>query len=66
MLTLGRRVGEAIRIGEDVTIVVRAISGRQVAIGIIAPVVRTSGGLSCSNLSRKTATLAKGGNADEG
>jgi carbon storage regulator len=37
MLTLTRRSGERIRIGHDIIIVVREISGNQVKIGIEAP-----------------------------
>lgn len=37
MLMLTRRMGESIHIGEDVTVVVSAIAGGQVRIGIAAP-----------------------------
>lgn len=37
MLMLTRRMGESIHIGEEVTIVVSAIAGGQVSIGIAAP-----------------------------
>ena len=37
MLTLTRKVGEVIRIGDDVQIVVKEIRKNQVRIGIIAP-----------------------------
>jgi carbon storage regulator len=37
MLSLARRPGQKIRIGEDVVLVVREIRGRQVKIGIEAP-----------------------------
>ncbi|MBI3968725.1 MAG: carbon storage regulator CsrA [Chloroflexi bacterium] len=37
MLVLSRRVGEAIRIGNDVEVVVLAADGNQVRIGIRAP-----------------------------
>ena len=37
MLTLTRKVGQKILIGEDIEIVVRDIRGRQVRLGIIAP-----------------------------
>ena len=37
MLTLTRRVGEIIRIGDDIRIVVREVKGKQVRIGIEAP-----------------------------
>jgi len=37
MLTLTRKVGEIIRIGDDVQIVVKEIRKNQVRIGIIAP-----------------------------
>jgi len=37
MLILTRRVGEAIKVGDDVTVTVLAIKGGQVRIGIDAP-----------------------------
>lgn len=37
MLTLTRKVGQKIRIGDDIEIVVREIRGRQVRLGISAP-----------------------------
>ena len=37
MLSLARRQGQKIRIGEDIILVVREIKGRQVKIGIQAP-----------------------------
>lgn len=37
MLTLTRKVGEMIRIGDDIQIVVKEIRKNQVRIGIIAP-----------------------------
>jgi carbon storage regulator len=37
MLILTRRVGETIRIGDDVTIAVVGVKGNQVRIGIEAP-----------------------------
>ena len=37
MLTLTRKVGESIRIGDDVEIIVKEIRRNQVRIGIIAP-----------------------------
>ncbi len=37
MLTLTRKVGEIIRIGDDIQIVVKEIRKNQVRIGIIAP-----------------------------
>ena len=37
MLTLTRKVGESIRIGDDVQIVVKEIRKNQVRIGIVAP-----------------------------
>jgi carbon storage regulator len=37
MLILTRRVGEALRIGNDVTLTVLGVSGNQVRIGIQAP-----------------------------
>ncbi len=37
MLSLARRLGERIRIGEDIVLVVREIRGKHVKIGIEAP-----------------------------
>lgn len=37
MLTLTRRVGETIRIGDDIEVVVKEIRRNQVRIGIVAP-----------------------------
>lgn len=37
MLSLARRPGQKIRIGEDIILVIREIRGRQVKIGIEAP-----------------------------
>ena len=37
MLTLTRKIGESIRIGDEISIVVKEVKGRQVRIGIIAP-----------------------------
>jgi carbon storage regulator len=37
VLSLARRPGQKIRIGEDIVLVVREIRGRQVKIGIEAP-----------------------------
>lgn len=37
MLVLGRKVGEVIRIGEDVTITVTEIRGNTVRLGVQAP-----------------------------
>lgn len=37
MLSLARRAGQKIRIGEDIVIVVREIRGKQVKLGIEAP-----------------------------
>jgi carbon storage regulator len=37
LLSLARRPGQKIRIGEDIILVVREIRGRQVKIGIEAP-----------------------------
>ena len=37
MLTLTRKVGESIRIGDEIEIVVKEIRRNQVRIGIIAP-----------------------------
>jgi carbon storage regulator len=37
MLILTRRINESIVIGDDIMVIVRAIQGKQVSIGIIAP-----------------------------
>ena len=37
MLILSRRVGEALMVGDDVTVTVLSISGNQVRIGVKAP-----------------------------
>ena len=37
MLTLTRKVGQKIRIGDGIEIVVREVRGRQVRLGVIAP-----------------------------
>jgi carbon storage regulator len=37
MLTLTRKVGESIKIGDDIEIVVKEIRRNQVRIGIVAP-----------------------------
>lgn len=37
MLTLTRKVGQKILVGDDIEIVIREIRGRQVRIGIVAP-----------------------------
>jgi carbon storage regulator len=37
VLILSRRVGEAVMIGRDVTIVILGVKGRQVRVGIAAP-----------------------------
>lgn len=37
MLTLTRKVGESVCIGDDIKIVVKEIKGKQVRLGIIAP-----------------------------
>lgn len=37
MLILTRRVGEAVMIGDDVTVTVLSVSGNQVRIGVDAP-----------------------------
>lgn len=37
MLLLSRKVGQKIRISEDIVVVIRAIEGRRVKIGIEAP-----------------------------
>ena len=37
MLTLTRKIGESIRIGDDIVVVVKEIKGKQVRLGIAAP-----------------------------
>ncbi len=37
MLTLTRKVGERIMIGDDIIVEVREVRGKQVRIGIVAP-----------------------------
>lgn len=37
MLTLTRKVGQKIFIGDDIEIVIREVRGRQVRLGIVAP-----------------------------
>ncbi len=37
MLVLSRRVGESIRIGDDVVVTVTAVDGKRIRIGIEAP-----------------------------
>jgi carbon storage regulator len=37
MLILTRRVGESLKIGEDVTVTVLGVKGNQVRVGIAAP-----------------------------
>lgn len=37
MLTLTRKVGESICIGDDIRVVIKEIKGKQVRLGIIAP-----------------------------
>jgi carbon storage regulator len=37
MLILTRRIGEEIKIGDDITLVVLGIKGRQVRLGVTAP-----------------------------
>ena len=37
MLTLTRKIGESIRIGDDISIIIKEVKGRQVRIGIVAP-----------------------------
>jgi carbon storage regulator len=37
LLTLTRKVGESIRIGDEITVVVKEIKGKQVRLGIEAP-----------------------------
>ena len=37
MLTLTRKIGESVCIGDDIKIVVKEVKGKQVRLGIIAP-----------------------------
>ena len=37
MLTLTRKIGESIRIGDDIVVIVKEIKGKQVRLGIEAP-----------------------------
>jgi carbon storage regulator len=37
VLTLTRKAGESIRIGDDISIVIKEVKGRQVRVGIVAP-----------------------------
>jgi carbon storage regulator len=37
VLTLTRKIGELIRIGDDISIIIKEVKGRQVRIGIVAP-----------------------------
>lgn len=37
MLVLSRRIGETLRIGDDIKVVVLAVSGNQIRLGIEAP-----------------------------
>ena len=37
MLTLTRKIGESIRIGDDISIIIKEVKGRQVRVGIVAP-----------------------------
>jgi carbon storage regulator len=37
VLTLTRKIGESIRIGDDISIIIKEVKGRQVRIGIVAP-----------------------------
>ncbi len=37
MLILTRRVGETIKIGDDVSVTILAVKGKQISIGIAAP-----------------------------
>ena len=37
MLILGRRVGETLKIGEDISITILSIKGNQVRLGVNAP-----------------------------
>ncbi len=37
MLTLTRKVGQRIRIGDHIEIIVREVRGRQVRLGVVAP-----------------------------
>ena len=45
MLVLSRKKGQAIKIGDEITVIVKGIQGNRVSIGIVAPreihVVRT-------------------------
>jgi carbon storage regulator len=59
MLTLTRKAGQKIRIGDDIEIVVREIRGRQVRLGISAP-----DGLTVYREELYQQILAEGGDAD--
>lgn len=59
MLTLTRKAGQKIRIGDDIEIVVREIRGRQVRLGISAPE-----GLTVYREELYQQILAEGGNED--
>jgi carbon storage regulator len=37
VLTLTRKAGESIRIGDDISIIIKEVKGRQVRVGIVAP-----------------------------
>ena len=37
MLILTRRIGEALRIGDDISLVILGVTGKQVRIGAVAP-----------------------------
>jgi carbon storage regulator len=37
MLILSRRIGETLKIGDDITLTVLAVKGNQVRIGVVAP-----------------------------
>lgn len=61
MLTLTRKAGQKIRIGDDIEIVVREIRGRQVRLGISAP-----DGLTVYREELYQQILAEGGSEDPG
>jgi len=37
MLILTRKIGQSIRIGDDITVIIMSVGGRQISIGIEAP-----------------------------